>query len=139
MRQIKFRGKSIDDGQWVYGSLVVDTVTGRGCCVIEYADISEPNKGGGAYVWCDIIDGTAGQLAATINGVDFYEGDITNNGVIKFFEDLNWDSGGSYHPGFYFQGEYYSDDHELEHHISFDEDLELLGNIYDNPDRKSVV
>ena len=61
-------------------------------------------------------------------GKEIYEGDITNYGVIKWFDHLTWGLGGSPHPGFYFD-----DDQELEYQVGFDEEIEVIGNIYEYP------
>lgn len=69
------------------------------------------------------------------NGVEIYEGDITNKGVVEWCECLNWDSGGSLHPGFYFKDQYeYNERGCLEYHTGFDEDIEVLGNRFENPE-----
>jgi hypothetical protein len=69
------------------------------------------------------------------NGKEIYEGDITNNGVIEWCECLNWDSGGSNHPGFYFKNRWELGKRgEMEYHYGFDKDLEVIGNIYENPE-----
>ena len=130
MRQIKYRGKRIGSGEWVYGCLLLQRI-GDQKAFITPSDKDIPVIG---VIYHEVNPKTVGQLAITINEVDFYEGDITTNGVITFFEDLNWDSGGSYHPGFYFKDNFFRENNELEYHISFDEDLKLLGNIYDNPE-----
>lgn len=67
-------------------------------------------------------------------GQEIYEGDITNLGVVKWYSDLNWDSGGSSHPGFYFK-DALNEYHELSYHRGFDNDLlQVIGNIYENPE-----
>jgi len=63
------------------------------------------------------------------NGVEIYEGDITNYGIIEWCKCLNWDTGGSLHPGFYFKGE----KGNLNYHTGFNDDIEVIGNIYENP------
>lgn len=68
------------------------------------------------------------------NCKEIWEGDITNNGVVTWRDDWNWDSGGSVHPGFYFVGKYVGRDSELDYHVSFDGETEVLGNIYENPE-----
>ena len=69
------------------------------------------------------------------NGVDIYEGDVTNNGVVEWFDSLTWDSGGSEHSGFYLNPIRYDlRDGDLEYHLGFDEDIEVIGNIHQNPE-----
>jgi len=68
------------------------------------------------------------------NGTEIYEGDICrvtgSIAEVKYFTDLNWDSGGSMHPGFWFNFDYmrYS---ELTYHDGFD-DCEVIGNIWEH-------
>jgi len=61
------------------------------------------------------------------HGFDMYEGDVTNKGVVMWYNDLHWDCGGSVHPGYYFDG--YD---ELDYYTGFDniESIEIIGNIH---------
>ena len=69
------------------------------------------------------------------NGKDIYEGDVTPDGTVEYCKTLNWDSGGSTHPGFYPDGAYdYDERGDLSYHSRLDEDTEVIGNIYENPD-----
>jgi YopX protein. len=63
MREIKFRGKRKDNGEWIHGNLLVTEHIG--------AYISP------ALTPCIEVDlATVGQFVGTFNGQDLYEGDI---------------------------------------------------------------
>ena len=69
------------------------------------------------------------------NGVEIYEGDIvkgfSGEGTVEYFTDLNWDSGGSLHAGFYCKEWFeYKDPGCLSYHDGFN-DCEIIGNIYE--------
>ena len=69
------------------------------------------------------------------DGKPIYEGDITNYGIIEWCDCLNWDGGGSTHPGFYFKDKYEGyDKGGLSYHYGFDKDIEVIGNIHQNPE-----
>jgi len=67
------------------------------------------------------------------NGKEIYEGDILKGGaVVGWFNELTWDGGGSNHPGFYC-AEWLAWESELSYHYLFDEETEVIGNIYESP------
>ena len=67
------------------------------------------------------------------NGNPIYEHDIlSDGGVVEFFDNLNWDSGGSVHSGFYCKKWFeYKEDGALNYNNGFI-NVEVVGNIYDN-------
>ncbi len=63
------------------------------------------------------------------DGKEIYESDITNEGIVEFCDCLNWDGGGSLHPGFYFKEGYkYGERGDLDYHTGFD-DIKIIGNL----------
>ena len=80
MREIKFRGKRIDNGEWVYGDLVQNPCSTR--IVVDFVLIDGCNDGtvecGGDFYLVD--PRTVGQFTGLQDskGVDIYEGDLVN-------------------------------------------------------------
>lgn len=117
-REIKFRGKRIDNGEWVYGDLLQPTEI---CDIYEIAN-------------CESIDGTRyevipesiGQFTGLYdkNGKEIYEGDIITNGDKNIKYIVEWCDTGlkarQYNNRSYIGLKYWKDV------------LEVIGNIYDN-------
>ena len=128
MREIKFRGKDLETGEWVYGSLFQS--------VEQYPAIAKPKPtADGKLFYCiTVVDAdTVGQYTGLKdrNGKEIYEGDIAlmdysafNTGkdgqtyaVVRWIDyraAFMWDAG-------------------LNYYADMRNDVEICGNIHDNP------
>jgi len=132
MREIKFRGKRVDNGEWVYGFYIGPVSTDNQSIV--YADKEN------YYCQDEVIPETVGQYTGLKdkNGVEIYEGDIVTacwydyeepnhdmTGIVEFTE--GWMS--------YWIADYDKKEFsELNGQGYYHWTIEVIGNIYDNPE-----
>ena len=124
MRIVKFRGKRVDNGEWVYGSLIEDKyIVG---IVIDW----EEHYFNTEY-WWRVIPETVGQFTGLLdkNGKEIYEGDIVR-------EHAN-DYTPIYQNGIYmaYNVDKINDPYvSTQFNVIWRNDCEVIGNIHDNPE-----
>jgi len=135
MREIKFRGKRLDNGEWVYGYYFIeerDIEDG-----IIWRDIPQiQQRYGDHFQYFDVDPATVGQYTGLHdkNGKEIYEGDIVkdSNGRVAYVTFLQQEMG--------YVLVYHNNDTRLLGHrnteSSYDIDfnIEVIGNIYENPE-----
>lgn len=128
MRTIKFRGKDIKTGEWLYGHFFQR--------LGYYPAIVEPRPRDGKIMYCEIAveDNTVGQFTGLTdkNGKEIYEGDIVQSKLKrsrKYDEILQICFANSEYCGKDKDGSSTSLSLLEEYHT-----LEVIGNIHDNPE-----
>lgn len=138
MRDIIFRGKRLDNGEWETGSLIISMV-----CGIKQYHIQREGTAG--YLYCFAVDpDTVGQYTGLQdkNGKKIFEGDIFKedySGIVRSvfrvpgglaFEDnpvsFGYDHRAPVYP--------YSSIAEMQNASWLSKYCEVVGNIHDNPD-----
>lgn len=129
-REIKFRGKRLDNNEWVYGSLCLDPYRGDA----EISDHDDIN-----LMMVDVNPDTVGQFTGLEdnNGKEIYEGDILDCTVFDFNGNdkqyrvkIEWCY--TEFCGFVIgKGGVWWNLHFL---WEQDDEIEVIGNIYDNPE-----
>lgn len=121
-REIKFRGKRIDNGEWVCGSLIETNVI-----VDKIVEFTEEYF----YTewWCKVDPETVGQYTGLKdkNGREIYEGDILRAGDPVYVAEVVYDD--------HFGAWGLCRDDVMSCHVGdFDEsDREVIGNIHEHP------
>lgn len=136
MREILFRGKRADNGEWVYGHPFT-------CDEYEFSKIAQMHQCDKHGYWSlvNIIHTTLGQYTGLLdkNGVKIFEGDVHeyfgNHFVVKFGHYVDEDT------KFELYG-WHLDGVRIEHKASLQGDSEMyvniIGNIHENPELLEV-
>ena len=131
-RLILFRGKRLDNGQWVYGSLVRMLVDGRiATCICSVEEVGRGNKDvpsmGILYTLNKDIfmvdPATVGEYTGLIDkdGNKIFEGDI-----LKYYKAITYVT--------FSLGEFHSVDCDNNRYCIVQSACKIIGNIYDNPE-----
>lgn len=124
MREILFRGKREDNGEWVYGNLIYRRIWKTDICVIRVFD-----SGFDIYEEYDVIPETVGQYTGLTdkNGTKVFEGDVLKGAwktiLTIFYDEITLSYRVKTSAGYDREPSYYGI-----------EKLEVIGNIYDNPE-----
>lgn len=124
MREILFRGKRTDNGEWVYGDLIHRKIWGHEVTIIRVSD-----GGFDCYEEYEVIPETVGQYTGLTdrNGTKIFEGDIVQTEDCCYV--VLWDS---VRATYYLRNPIARVLTDFYHY--FGEDLILIGNIHDNPE-----
>ena len=138
MREILFRGKRVDNGEWVYGNLVewlnetkdVSIIAHPfGCCIDEVGNlvlIEEP------FV-CKVHPETIGQYTGRRdkNGVKLFDGDIFTLGDANIKHITIWHDNG-------FMGKQIGTKGSMVGLTHWEDRIEIIGNIHDEEEDDEV-
>ena len=140
MREILFRGKRIDNGEWVEGAFLNDRDGAFYICP-AVSDITYGDNGNRRRIgcWYRVAPTTVGQYTGLTdkNGKRIFEGD-----VVRYTErKINGSDVPCVHPVEYAEGGWYVDVWFLNNWL-YDgangntrlEDIEVIGTIHDNPE-----
>lgn len=131
MRDIEFRGKQTDNGEWVYG---VPTKDGRGEMVMveNIFECEEYNCRGANCLYVD--ENTVGQYTGLKdkNGTKIFEGDI-----VDVLYDVNYIGVATERIGVFevvHNGCFMGQKGGVRYHFIPSDECTVIGNIYDNPE-----
>lgn len=134
MREILFRGKDVISGEWVYGDLAQEKHTDNSikCAIVQ------------TLFTYEVTPSTVGQYTGLVdkNGKQLFDGDIIrtefSTSIIRFGEYQHVNAQNGYRNGDVgFFVEHIEERQKMSIRndiLYFNEQCEVVGNIYDNPD-----
>ena len=130
MREILFRAKRRDNGEWVEGAYCPKSCDNPFGPMVDRPSIINlvpPFDG----LWFDVDPETVGQYTGCFdrNGEKIFEGDIVAGGDYNIedgYGEVRWDDAAWEITNLYLSGSFHDNYHSRE--------FEVIGNIYDNPE-----
>src|SRR5690554_3413575 len=136
MREILFRGKRLDNGEWVYGGYHFEHGFGEDN-EKHYITVCETHGGFTYNAFVEVDPRTLGQFTGLLdkNFNKIFEGDIVTDGDNEYeisFDKIGFDSAWNGLTGFALKRENELVDFNEIYYRDDPEDLEIIGNIHDN-------
>lgn len=132
MREILFRGKRKDNGEWVQGFYAIQSNHACFQSALKHTSFILKDEfmdwGLGGLAEYEVIPETVGQYTGLTdkNGEKIFEGDIIAKGFERY--EIKWNAE-------QMRWGIYSDNYEVAGFTKFSEPyFEVIGNIYDNPE-----
>lgn len=128
--EIKFRGKKIDNNEWVIGSLVMvcdgETLKRYPCIVISYNHDS--------FDWHEVDQQTVGQFIGIRDkdGIEIFEGDIITDHEFAFNLIVGYSKDAASFAGSKINDFDVQNCHWFNNDIDITQGWEVIGNIYEN-------
>ena len=132
MREILFRAKRLDNGEWVEGFFSGETCDGPFSPMYEQGNIIKKGSGW----WFSVDPATVGQFTGLLDkhGARIFEGDVVRaKYVIKKYLATVYGCVGHKNGSFVIEGE------DITHYRWRDYEVEVIGNIHDNPELLEVT